>query len=245
MSPSAEYCRRAGSAGALGLLLAAAVGCGDASTDPMAVLVAAETHGALDVTEDLPSLPELIQSTGSETALPEAADTWLDSWDAGDDGLLLRQDAYRQAVPRLATALGADGIAAALMPVRSTVQAGATLPSDGLPDFVVSGVLESGALVEEADQALSAGELGRALLFTLEAADLIRALGPEEVARDLLERADEVLGRKDVDRAYSPLELERARHLLLSGSEAMGHRDYIRAIRRAFYACEILGVELR
>ena len=245
MIPSALHSRPARAVGGLCLGVVALAGCSDSGSDPLAVLVAVETHGALAVAEDLPSLPELTRRIGSEQTLSGATDLWTGSWQRGEEGQRLRMDAYMEAVPRLVTELGADGIRAALAPVRSTVLAAETIDPNDLPAFVLDGMARSRALADEAEQALAGADLGRALLLTLEASDMLRALGPEEVARDLVARAEYAMGRNGDVRTYSDLELERSRHLLLSAGEAMGRKDYLRAIRRAFYACQLLGVEVR
>lgn len=221
------------------------MGCGDASSDPLAVMVAAETHGALAVAEELPALPDLTAQTLPEGVSDAALEQWKRSWELGEEGEALRMDAYVATVPRLAPALGVRGVGAVLAPVVATVAAGEAMEAAQLPGFVVDGTRRGRTLVDEADRALAAGDVGRALLLTLEAADVLRALGPQEVARDLVSRAEEALGRIDPARPYSRLELERSRHLVTSAEAALDRNDYLRAIRRAFYACQLLGVELR
>jgi hypothetical protein len=227
----------------MALCAVALFGCDDSGSDPMATLVAAETHGALAMAEDLPSLPELTRRVDAPN-VTASAELWTRSWDEGDEGDRMRQEAYMATVPPLAATLGPTGIRGVLDPVLATLAAARTMDEAELPGFVIDGIAASGGLAAEAEAALDRGDLGRALLLAFEAADGLRKLGPEEVARDLLIRAEEAIGRDGEDGSYSELELERSRHLLLSAAEAMGRNDYLRAIRRAFYACQLLGVEL-
>ncbi len=230
----------------LAMVLCAVVlfGCDDSGSDPMATLVAAETHGALAMAEDLPSLPELTRRLDEPSRVAASAELWTRSWDEGDEGDRMRMEAYMAAVPPLAARLGPTGVRGVLDPVQGTLAAARTMDETELPGFVIDGVAASDALAAEAETALDEGDLGRALLLAFEAADGLRKLGPEEVARDLVIRAEQAIGRDGEDRSYTDLELERSRHLLLSAAEAMGRNDYLRAIRRAFYACQLLGVDL-
>ena len=49
---------------------------------------------------------------------------------------------------------------------------------------------------------------------------------------------------KPHDGQHTELELERSRKLLSGAVDAMNRNDYLRAIRRAFYACQLLGLDL-
>ena len=230
--------------GVLFAFLAGTVGCDDAGTDPMAVLVAAETHGALALSERLPTLPDLVERSPVRGELIGAADLWALSWRRGEDGRQDRGEAYASVVPRLSTELGSTGIADALDAVRSTLDAADSMDPTELPGFVIEGTRAARELAEDAEQSLARGERERALLRTLEASDRLHELGPEEVAQELIRRAEEALGRKEDAVSYSELEVERSRHLLIAAREAMDRGDHLRAIRRAFYACQLLGVEL-
>lgn len=220
-------------------------GCRDSQNDPMAVLVAAETHGALAAAERLPGLPELNRETRDDAELARADRLWLESWTASEDeGRGLRADAYERAVPILAPRLGSAGIEAALSAVWDVLEASSALDPAQTPAFVQTGLTLGAALAGEADQALEARDLQRALRLTLEASDRLRELAPREVAVRLISEAEAALGRNSDAVSYSELDLERSRHLLVSAGQAMDDADYLRAIRRAYYACRLLGVDL-
>jgi hypothetical protein len=233
---------------ALGLFLlcsAALTACKDADSDPMAVLVAAETHGALSAAEHLPALPELASQTNERSALAGATEDWRDSWThPGDAGRATRERVYAETVPVLARELERDGVRRLLASVREVLAASGDLETTDLPPFVTDGLIVAADLADEADQALGLGDLDRALHLTLRASDRLRELAPREVAGRLIERAQGALGRNPEDATYSELDLERSRHLLVSAGEAMDDRDYVRALRRAYYACRLLGVDL-
>ena len=211
----------------------------------MATLVAAETHGALAMATDLPDLPELSRRSQDPEALAGAADLWTRSWDDGDEGARMRQEAYTRAVPSIAAALGPSGVRGVLDPLLATIDAARAMDPSELPGFVTKGVERSAVLARDAETALDERDLGRALLLSLEAADGLRELGPEEVARELVFLAEEALavGNGGAGSASS-LDLERSRHLVKGAEEAMERNDFLRAIRRAFYACQLLGIDL-
>lgn len=66
---------------------------------------------------------------------------------------------------------------------------------------------------------------------------------PELLATTLADLAEEGLRRTEGSAAYSEQELSRIRRLTGGAREALEEGDYPRAIRRAYYACRLLGVE--
>ena len=214
--PDCARCRPPLGTGVLFVLLACVVGCDDADSDPMAVLMAAETHGALALSEHLPTLPDLVERSPARGELISAADLWALSWRRGEDGRQDRSEAYANVVPRLSSELGSAGIAGALDAVRNTLDAADAMDTTKLPGFVIEGTSVARALAEDAGESLVQGENERALLLTLEASDRLHELGPEEVAHELISRAEEALGRNEDVPTYSELEVEPSRHLLIS-----------------------------
>ena len=85
------------------------------------------------------------------------------------------------------------------------------------------------------------GDAVRALELSMDAADALWEVSPRQVAADLIQRAEEALGRNPGPDAYSQEELTRVRRLMYGASEAVEEGDYPRAIRRAYYACQLLG----
>jgi hypothetical protein len=106
----------------------------------------------------------------------------------------------------------------------------------------VSSALQSArTLQSEAAGALERGEGETALILAFRTADVLWEVTPERVATDLIEKANEALGRNQRPGAYSEEELTRIRRLMYGASEALDEGDYPRAIRRAYYACQLLG----
>jgi len=79
------------------------------------------------------------------------------------------------------------------------------------------------------------------LAFAFRAADALWQVSPRQVATELIERAEKFLGRNPAFGSYSQEELIRIRRLMYGASEALDAGDYPRAIRRAYYACQLLG----
>jgi hypothetical protein len=131
-----------------------------------------------------------------------------------------------------------------LQAVHNVLDAAEPLDPTQTPAFVQEGLAMGAVLAEEAGQALTVGNTEAALLLTLRAADRLRELAPREVAHRLISEAQDALGRNPDEATYSELDLERGRHLLISAGTAMDDADYPRAIRRAYYACRLLGVDL-
>ena len=95
---------------------------------------------------------------------------------------------------------------------------------------------------------LAQGRLAESLAQALQAADLLREVGPEAVSRMLLARAETQLEQLrarasgDDSARGVPEQVGRGQRLIRGAHEALEEGDYMRAIRRAFYACQVLGV---
>jgi hypothetical protein len=98
----------------------------------------------------------------------------------------------------------------------------------------------------EALAALTAGQEEGALRHVLQASDLLREIGPEGVTRMLLARAEGLLARLGGEGALSThpqsAELLRGQRLIRGARQALADGDYLRAIQRAFHACQLLGL---
>ncbi|MBT8398617.1 MAG: hypothetical protein HKO65_16600 [Gemmatimonadetes bacterium] len=221
------------------LLLSA---CVDAEEGPIAVLVAPETGGALLFSEELATIPRLLTDHGLSVEGAVEMEGWRSSWDMdGEAGAQMRSEVHTLAARRLVPVLGATGardvISSNAGHISSTRELGGLLESDA-----IHGALESATgLHRRAAEALSKGEVEVALELSLAAADALWEVSPRQVAADLIEKADEALGRNPGPDAYSQEELIRVRRLMYGASEAVEAGDYPRAIRRAYYACQLLG----
>lgn len=79
MKPSAFHRRLVVVPGVLAVVGLCLSGCRDDDGDPMAVLAAAETHGALRVAEGLPTMGDLAYRAGGGQEMAEAEVLWTQS----------------------------------------------------------------------------------------------------------------------------------------------------------------------
>lgn len=232
---------------ACGLLVVAAAGCHDATDDPFAVVITEETQPALDLRAGLPALPDLVARAKLEGSVTRAVDLWMGSW-AGDtaEGRALRAEAYDQTAGPLSAVLGADGVEALMAEVGGALRAVAALEADRLPEELAMDYDRISGLHREAVAALEAGVTSRALARTMESADALREIGPRSVATALVARAEARLkvSRQGEDVAGTA-DVDRADRLVRGARMALEDEDWSRAVQRAYYACQLLGVDLR
>jgi len=214
----------------------------DADTHPLGTGVAPETHGAVLFAEEFSTVPQLLTDHGLALEGALESEAWWDSWTmAGPEGPQLRSKIYPSAAQRLYPVLGLGGVQDVLdgntVGLSSVEAVGAMIDSE-----VVSHALgRARELHSEAWRALGRREGEVALGLALRTADVLWAVSPQQVAADLIEQASDAMGRNSGLDSYSHEELIRIRRLLYGASEAFGQGDYPRAIRRAYYACQLLG----
>lgn len=214
----------------------------------MAVVVTEETRTALGLKTRLPALPELVTRAGIEESHGSAADLWTSSWDVVDrSGEDLRETAYRTVAPSLAESLGTDGALGALSEVGEAVRAASTMDPEGLTPAMVENIDRARRLHDAGFEALDRGEVDVAFRYALEASDELREIGPSAMARNLIARASRVLEemREEMDGPPRPGEDEvfiRADRLVGGARRALEEGDWSRAVRRAYYASQILGI---
>lgn len=220
-------------------------GC-DAEGDPLAVIVAGETRGALALDMGVPALPELAREAGAEEGLEPALDRWTSSWGRPDgEGRSLREAAYDEVVPVVAESLGQARIGDELERLRRAVDAARRLPDASLPTEFRERIERAAELERDGRQALREGRVRDALHRVVAGSDLFREIGPRNVALYLVERADRALERaRSEDLAGSERDARRGSRMVMGAREALERNDYPLAIRRAYYACYLLGVEI-
>jgi len=214
----------------------------DVEDGPVSVLVAPETGGAVLFSEELATVPRLLKDHGLSTDGAVEMEGWWASWDMDRGaGAQLRSEVYPLAARRLIPVLGVSGVRDVMdsnaRNLHSIRALGGFLDSDAIHDALASAT----GFHQQAAEALGMGEQGRALELSFEAADALWEVSPRQVAMDLIERAQEALGRNPGPEAYTQEELTRVRRLMYGASEAVEDGDYPRAIRRAYYACQLLG----
>ncbi|HET9982078.1 MAG TPA: hypothetical protein VFQ38_00755 [Longimicrobiales bacterium] len=237
------------------LALAVFAACSDAPDAPTALLVAPETQAALEVASSLPGLPELAAAADRADLEPAAADAlagaralWASADSASDPtrARALRGEANRAAAPLLAQSLDSAALAGAQRKLqRWSELAGAALKGADLPELAQA-VADGGALLRRARESARAGDRADAVLATLDASERLSETTPRAVAlrlttadelaldatrRGMAPRPDDAAGRR----------LERIQRLVRGAREAIEAEKYDVAIRRAYYARQLLG----
>jgi hypothetical protein len=216
----------------------------DGGTGPLGVAVAPETEGAVLFAVGLATVPQLLSDHGLVVEGAAETEAWWDSWTLSDsDGARLRSKIYPSATQRLYPVMGLAGIQDVLD--RNTLSLDAVRAVGGIVDSeAISDALARGReLHSEAWRVLGQGEGEEALRLALRTADALWKVSPQQVATELIERARDAHGRNPGLASYSQEELIRIRRLMHGASEALEQGDYPRAIRRAYYACQLLGAD--
>lgn len=225
-----------------------ATGCEDDGTMPSATLLTEETHGSLLLASALPSPTSLAEWTGLQSELSEDLERWLSSWDAPPDrGEEVRAGVYGRITAPLADELGRTGVRGALASLGEAVTAAEELPLERVEPAVRSELVRARALHEEGNEALEDERRDEALELAFRGSDALRAVGPESVARALLARAEDALEVAHAAFGAGPGDempdrLFRADRLTRGARMALDDGDWERALRRAFYACQLLDV---
>ncbi len=221
----------------LALVLAALAGCEDATTDPLARMVAEETAGALALGVDLPHAGSW---TVPDDAAPELADAvvrWLTSWDLpGDEGRGVRSLTYGPLAMLFVPQFGRGGIGEQLDRLAEGVRRALELPEVQLPERIRVRIWEASNAHALAWDALRAENLQDAMVQLLTGSDALREVGPEAVARTMVSEVDVERRSISAGDRYSEQDIERLDRLLQGGREALSQQDWVRAIRRAYYA---------
>ena len=228
----------------------AVAGCRDAPTEPAALVVAAETEAALRVAASLPTLPQLVERARSagklEAGEPEAVAEAYALWAQADStanpraAVALRRRSYALAAPVLARSLGPAGLAEVEAGLRQWIE----LASTALDGVSVPGVADAlntaRSLVARAGRA---DDPVRVAELLLEAGDRLRETTPTAVARRLIRQVERALTTREgpADRA-GEVARRRAERLLRGARQALAEGDPVLAIRRAYYARQLLGL---
>lgn len=209
------------------------------------VAVAPETHGAVSL-GGLPTLPELVLEQGLESEGQAEVEAWWDSWTlSAVDGAKARQEVYPSISARLYPLLSHDGVAELLRRNQASLRTARSLWVILANPRIESALENAHQLHELALSSLLDEEGERALGLALQSADALRAVSPQQVASELLREAQESLRRNEASASYSQEQLTRIRRLTNGARKAIEEKDYPRAIRRAYYACQLMGVDPR
>ena len=208
----------------------------------MDVLVAPETSGAVVFAEALSTVPRLLTEHGLALEGATEAEAWWDSWAMEDsEGAELRSKVCPSAAQRLFPHLGLAGTQDVLDRNTSSLSSVDAVGSLIESETISEALRRARALHSKAWRALGEGDGEGAL--RLSTADALWEVSPPQVATTLIGKANDALGRNPGSASYSYEELTRIRRLTYGATEALAQGDYPRAIRRAYYACQLLGVE--
>jgi hypothetical protein len=227
------------------LLLAGTLSCADSGEDAVASIFAPETYGALSFAVPLPSLPLLARDLGLDATLQPSLAVWVDSWALDpDEGRDVRRDSYERVVPVLSEHMSDEDVRERIDAVALGLSLSRGLGSQDLPEGIWEALDHAQRHHAGALAYLAAGDRESALSEALMAGDALQEASPEAVATLMVLRGDEALRRAEGVGSYTDQELERADRLLRGARYAITEGDPVKAIRRAFYACRILSVEL-
>ena len=217
--------------------------CVDAESHPLALAVASETRGAVLLRDDLPTVPKLISSGSGGHDGVAISEAWWDSWHLEAARCAhARQALYPLAAHLLAPDLPPSEIEELLSRVDANIAAVKSVAVLLDPGTIGPALIRAAQLHEEAADALGWGDAPLALELILEASDLLWSLSPQRVAIGLVQEASEAFGRNAGSASYSEEESIRIRRLVYGANQALEEGDYPGAIRRAYYACQLLGV---
>lgn len=226
------------------LVCCAILACEDGPADPLALLMTQETQPSLEIAPAVPSLPILATLYGVEDDLSPSVDLWSESWalpPAAAAGA--RAEAHRRASPVLAQAMGDDEVQDALDGLLRSI-ASARAHGPALPTALVASLDLAERLATRAVASQTQGRTEEAIELGLGAADALQGVSPGVIARLLVQKAEDAMRRIPERSTYTDQGWHRARRLVLGAREALDDGDLPRAIRRAYYACQVLGVEL-
>lgn len=239
-------------------LVIAATACSDSATEPSALLVEAGHEAALDVLASLPTLPRMIDGVlgvaaadgdigREDRVLLAAREMWLASGKAADPvaSAAYRAAAIDLAAPALAQRLDSAAVARSLFELERWLAA-ADAVAGGADLVGIRAALDEGrAELKAARQAVSENEPAASIRALLRAADALDRTTPQSVATRLVRSAETKLAHLLADaprKAAVDETLHRVDRLIRGAREALEEGDHARAIRRAYYADQLLNL---
>ena len=230
----------AGSTALAGLAMA----CHESLTQVDSRVVAPATRPALDIASGLPRLADLVTGEARDTG-EAVLGRWENSWNmALAAGSRLRAGIYGSAAG-WDLAFDTTSARAAIEAIHTTIAEieGVAHP---LPPHLSRQLAEARRLLGAAETARDEGNVTESVLATLRSADALRGTTPRMVALGLVESAEQALAAAAQEAPDSgPTGHARARRLTEWARSAVDMGDYEKAIQRGYYACRLLGVDIR
>ncbi len=221
----------------------------------MALLVAPEAKAALEVGSTLPTLPELARrssAAGVPTGdLARAETLWREAAAlAGDRAQAdqLRDQAYALAAAPLAAAMDSTALAGTQARLERWIDlAGNVLRRAEFPDLAAA-LTDAHSYLVSARALAERGQREAAVALTLRASDRLAETTPQAVAARLTAEDEAALATLRQPSSQPAAEdarrsLERADRLVRGAREALSAGRYEIAIRRAYYARQLLAAE--
>jgi hypothetical protein len=224
-------------------LLVLASGCSDDDQSPTVTVLTPELQGAMALDMSLPTLPVVAAEAGLSDALAAPTTEWISTWDPGYvQADHARQKAYREAAPMLAVTLSKGEIREHIGRVSMGLQFAHSIPAGGIPEELRPSLDRAEDHRNRAVALLDGGAREGAIVEMMMAAESLQDVSPEAVARTLVHRAETELRRESVPGAYPEENLVRAQRLLSGARLALEEGDPVKALRRSYYACQLLSV---
>jgi hypothetical protein len=211
--------------------------CKDSPTDVLGGIVTPETQPALALGVVLPDPSAWGEPATDGTQGEAALAAWRASWDLPTArGREVREESYDALVGLLPADRKEAAAADDLTMLQHALRGAEALPAQALPPTVRGGLATAGAQATAAAVARDGHDATDALVHVLRGADALREIGPEAVARTLVDDVEQRMRRIGPGSSYSPTDIERMRRLVHGGREALEQGDWVLAIRRAYYA---------
>jgi hypothetical protein len=221
--------------------LAVGSACEDAASDPLSGLGGDGSQAGLLLGVSLPDPVAWVGEDGLSVEESVALESWHDSWKMEPGrGEAARESAYPVLSESLARRRETDSLAAEIDRLTGAVTRALVVGGRTLPVPLAGGLraaydgLSSAAAAQSGDDDRAAAE------HLLRASDALRLISPEAVARALVAEVEDRFGRISADNPYTEQDLERADRLVRGGRQALDARDWVLAIRRAYYARALL-----
>ena len=217
------------------------IACQDAPTDPVARIVTPETAVSVALGVVLPQPEHWLSEDATDPGLLDAVVRWRMSWDLPTaEGRPTREELHPVLARGLAPMLGAGRIKEEEVRLAEGISRAQALPEEDLGADIVERLGQAEAVQARGARALRAGDPVEGLRYVLEAADILREVGPEAVARALVAEVEELQRRLSDSETYSEQDQQRLGRLVTGGRQALEDEDWVRAIRRAYYAKGLL-----
>ena len=216
-------------------------GCGDLLAPEPVELTAEESFPTLRYNTDLPTLPRILRWSGRGREFSRLIESWEASWELPrSEGEPLRSEVRRAAAPLLASRLENGDLAPAIRELDRTFRRIDELLGGEFPLHLAPTLADARSHQEGAETALADGDVERAILHLLAAADQLRATTPEMLAAELVADAEETFRRVSGVHSYQEEERRRAERLLVGARTALDDHDPVLALRRAWYSLRLM-----